>query len=239
MVPLVINTVLFAIAIATFVNGFDSILSAATGFLDLDPGSGFGFRVLAALAAAARFVIGLVIVLVFAIAVFFGFTLVGGVIAAPFNEVLSQRTEALLLGRAADESAGGLGALYREALYAIGTELRKIVLYLAVTAPIVVVGFFPVFGPVVSSIAGFLVTSYFLAYDYTDPPMSRRHLAFAEKRRMLRARRPAALGFGAAALGLMAIPILNLALLPVQVVAGTMLFVDWSGERPAEAAPDA
>ena len=71
--------------------------------------------------------------------------------------------------------------------------------------------------------------------------MSRRHLAFRDKRGVLRGERGAALGFGAAALGMMAVPIVNLALLPIQVATGTLLFLEWTGESkaaPAARAPE-
>jgi CysZ protein len=81
-------------------------------------------------------------------------------------------------------------------------------------------------------VLGGLASCYFLAWDHTDLAMSRRRLPFAEKRRVLAEHRAAAFAFGATALAITAVPFLNLLMLPVQIIAGTLLFLDWHTEAP-------
>lgn len=237
IVPLLINAVIFTVAITVFVNSFSGILSLATGALAVGAGTGFVHAILAALSWVATILVGALLVVLFAAAIFFGFTLVGGFVAAPFNEVLSQRAEALRLAElglapAPTEGASGVGAIWREASYAFGAELRRTGLYLGVMAGLALLNVLPVIGTALFSVLGGLASCYFLAWDHTDLPMSRRKIPFADKRRILGEHRGAALAFGGVALAITAVPFLNLLMLPVQVVAGTLLFLEWHQTPP-------
>ncbi|MBK7976991.1 MAG: EI24 domain-containing protein [Deltaproteobacteria bacterium] len=238
IVPLAINAVIFTVAVIVFVNSFGSILGLATGVLAVGAGTGFVHAILAALSWVATVIVGALLVVLFAAAIFFGFTLVGGFVAAPFNEVLSQRAEALRLAElglapAPPEGATtGVAAIWREARYAFGAELRRTGLYLGVMAGLAILNVLPVIGTALFSVLGGLTSCYFFAWDHTDLAMSRRRMPFAEKRLILAEHRAAALAFGATALAITAVPFLNLLMLPVQVVAGTLLFLEWHATPP-------
>ena len=78
-----------------------------------------------------------------------------------------------------------------------------------------------------------LFTISFLPLDYAGYALDRRRLSFQERRRWLATHRPAALGFGAAAFALCAVPILNLLAMPGLVVGGTLLAL----RHPPQPAP--
>ena len=242
VVPLAINAVIFAIAIVVFVQSFGAILGLATGVLAVGAGAGLVHALLMALSWVATAIIAVLLVVLFAAATFFGFTLVGGLIAAPFNEVLSQRTEALRLAELGlapppSDAVTGMRAIAREASYAFAGELRRTGFYLLVMLGLALLNVLPVVGTVAFSVLGTLASCYFLAWDHTDLAMSRRRLRFADKRRTLGEHRFAALGFGATVLGITAVPFLNLLMLPVQVVAGTLLFLEWTAPAAEPTAP--
>jgi CysZ protein len=71
--------------------------------------------------------------------------------------------------------------------------------------------------------AGVCWTALFACAEYLDPPLARRGGSFAEVRRVLARRTALALGFGLAVTVLLWVPLLNLFLLPLAVVAGTLL----------------
>jgi len=234
LVPLLVNALLFAVAIAVFVATFGAILAAATGFLAVGAGVGLVHALLVGLAWLASGIIAVLILALFAAAVFFGFTLVGGLVAAPFNEILSQRTEMLRmteLGLGAPPGTTpftGLGSIWRDASYAFGAELKRIGFYLAVMAVLALLNLLPAAGTVLFTVLGGLASCYFFAWDHTDLSMGRRRMTFAQKRQLLAAHRFSAFGFGAMALAITAVPLLNLLMLPVQVVAGTLLYLEWT-----------
>jgi CysZ protein len=71
--------------------------------------------------------------------------------------------------------------------------------------------------------AGVGWTALFACAEYLDPPLARRGGSFVEVRRVLARRTALALGFGLSVTVLLWVPLLNLFLLPLAVVAGTLL----------------
>ena len=71
--------------------------------------------------------------------------------------------------------------------------------------------------------AGVGWTALFACAEYLDPPVARRGGSFAEVRRVLARRTGVALGFGLSITVLLCVPLLNLFLVPLAVVAGTLL----------------
>jgi len=71
--------------------------------------------------------------------------------------------------------------------------------------------------------AGVVWTALFACAEYLDPPLARRGGSFAEVRQVLARRTALALGFGLVVTVLLWVPLLNLFLMPLAVVAGTLL----------------
>lgn len=82
--------------------------------------------------------------------------------------------------------------------------------------------------PVVGSVVYFGLSStwtmFWIAVEHLSNPMARHLRPFREVVSALRKRLPLALGFGAALWVLLWVPILNFFLMPVAVIAGTLLF---------------
>lgn len=148
--------------------------------------------------------------------------LLANLASAPFLDVLSERVEAIELGRGAVASEEGLLA---GALSSFVSELGRVVflasIWLGLTlAGLVVPGAHFVTGPLLVA-----TTITFLPLDYAGFALDRRGLSFADRRRWLKAHRPTMLGFGGIAFAACIVPGLNLLLLPALVTAGTLLVV--------------
>jgi CysZ protein len=135
-------------------------------------------------------------------------------LAAPILDQLSRRVEARVRGLAADSGKG----LRWEA----GQSLRG-ALYFVLAAPgVFLLGFVPVLGPFLSLMWG----GRAVAFQMTDPALTRRGLGFAAKRRWHRAWLPESQGFGVAGMVGLLVPFANLVLGPALTVGGTLLVLD-------------
>jgi len=156
---------------------------------------------------------------------YFTFTMVGLVIAAPFNDMLSARVErAICHPREGEERlplmmTGRLMALTMwDSLVIVARQL----LWTIATLPFLVI-------PIVGFIPFFLVTAHFTGLGYFDTSMARNNLRNRHKTPVLRVHRMELLGLGAVMELLFMIPFVGLLLLPLGVTAGTILYceIDW------------
>jgi CysZ protein len=185
---------------------------------------------------ALYFVLGkLLFLLAAALAVVVAFAL-AGLLAAPFQDALSRRVEALVAGRVEERAASGLGGLLREGGRALREEARRLAFFLSASAAIAGFGLLIPGGQLLAAPALVALSMAFLTLDYAGYTLDRRGARFADKRRWLARHPGASLGFGGAALLLCAVPGLNLLALPVLVVAGTLLALR-SEITPPGAAP--
>lgn len=174
------------------------------------------------------FVVGLFLLVLF----FFLFTRVASALAAPFNELISERTEQIATGRVPPTSFS-LSALLKDSARSIGQAFKILAVYIGLLAAALALWIVPGAGPVLFSAATVLISSYMFAYEYLGYPMDRRRMAFTEKRRFLRTKLKSALGFGVGNLVIASIPLMNILLIPAAVAGGTLLFLDLEPGSPA------
>jgi CysZ protein len=150
-------------------------------------------------------------------------------LTSPSLDLLSSHVEARVRGRAGEGSRGTAW----EALQALKGSLY----FLAAAPGVFLLGLIPVVGPFLAVGWG----SWVLAFQMTDPALSRRGMSFAEKRRWHRNWRPESLGFGVAGMVALLVPVANLVLAPALVAGGTLLVLDLEDvdtlEPPETAAP--
>jgi CysZ protein len=181
----------------------------------------FAHRVLGWLVALVM--LGLAVVVV---------ALSSSVIAAPFNDALSEAVESAYFAR--QPLPFTVGRLARDMVRTVGLELLKLCLYAAVMLPLFAVGLAaPVVGPVLQAAVGFAVTALFFAVDYVDWPASRRELSASQRIRWAFAHLRAMLGLGTGVWLLLFVPLVNLLFMPAAVAGGTLLFLDLAGDRSA------
>jgi CysZ protein len=169
-----------------------------------------------------RWFLWLLFAIAYALALFYGFTLVANLIGAPFNGLLAAQVEEKLTGERpaeADES------LLKAIGPALAGEIGKIA-YMATRAlPLLVLFFVPGLNILVT-IGWILFGFWFLAIEYADYPMGNHGLRPRAQRTLLRRKRVKSLAFGAGVTALMLIPVLQFAAMPAAVAAATRLWVD-------------
>lgn len=178
--------------------------------------------------AIARFFHGLLswvlMLMMFAVGIV-AVALVSNVIAAPFNDALSQAVEREL-GHG-DGPPPTLRAIVADLRRTVQLELRKLGLYVLIMAPAALASLMlPGVGPPIYSVLGFVVTVAFLALDYVDWPAARRNVPARRRLGLLTTHTGAMFGFGVAVWVCMWVPLLNLAFMPAAVAGGTMLYLD-------------
>ena len=156
-----------------------------------------------------------------AVTVFFSFTPIANIIAAPFNALMAEKIEIHLTGKAPSSNI----SFARMALDAIGSQLRKLVYILLWALGLFLVSLIPVIN-LVAPLLWVVFGSWLLSLEYFDYPMGNHDLVFDEEKRLLRERRGIALGFGGGIMVLTSIPIVNFITMPIAVAGATLLWVE-------------
>ena len=162
-----------------------------------------------------------VFVLTCLVLIFYGFSVLANLIAAPFNGLLAEAVEARLTGKPLQ---GDWRQVLRDVLPSLFSELRKL-LYFAVRA--VPLGLLFLI-PGVNLAAPFLwalFSAWMLAIEYADYPMANHWLHFTAQRERLRSRRLLSYGFGGGSLLLTMIPVVNFLAMPASVAGATAMWV--------------
>ncbi len=132
-------------------------------------------------------------------------------LAAPALEQLSRRVEARVRGSVVDSSRG--------LVWELAQSLRG-GLYFPLAAPgVFLLGLIPLLGPFLSALWG----GRAVAFQMTDPALTRRGRGFKERWRWHREWLPESQGFGLAGMVGLLVPFANLLLAPALVAGGTLL----------------
>ena len=154
--------------------------------------------------------------------IFFGFSVLANLIAAPFNGLLANAVERYVTGRHPDtpqrswlaEVASSVAAEGRKLRYFLPRALGLGLLFLI---------------PGVNLAAPFLwlfFCAWMMVLEYADYPMANHGLGFAEQRRMMTQQRSLALGFGAAVMLALMVPGLNCLVIPSAVAGATLMWLE-------------
>ncbi|MGK7910895.1 MAG: EI24 domain-containing protein [Synechococcus sp.] len=141
-----------------------------------------------------------------------------GILSGPFRDAMSMHTEKLVRGRVTDEGLGLLASLW-EVAKGLGLQLGVLVLLVGVSLILPGVGTLPSV-----AIAIFLTT-----LDMVDPALGLRGYSLNRKLGFVRQNLSLLLGFGVVTFIVFTVPILNLLILPVATVGGTLLVLAESG----------
>jgi len=140
---------------------------------------------------------------------------------APLEDLLVDATESAVGAPPAPPS--GIAGAARQALSAVGRTAARVMLLLLGQALLLALQLLAPAATLLWVGAGVGWTALFACAEYLDPPVARRGGSFAEVRRVLARRTGLALGFGLSVTVMLWVPLLNLFLVPVAVVAGTLL----------------
>lgn len=210
MVPLIVNIAVFGGLIYQAIHWYQILLDKLLGFL---PGW------LAWLQYLLLPLFAVTVVLI----VFYGFTLLANLIAAPFNGLLAEAVERHLTGQPIADS-GDWKTLVKDIVPSVLSEVRKLLYFLLWAIPFGILFLIPGVNLAAPVLWG-LFSAWMLALEYCDYPMGNHHLFFAAQRARLRRRRMLSLGFGVTTLLFTLIPVVNFVAMPMAVAGATSLWV--------------
>ncbi|MBW6512116.1 MAG: sulfate transporter CysZ [Desulfuromonadaceae bacterium] len=211
IIPLIINVLVFSLTVYLGFNFFNDTV------VELIPRRDAWYW------AALSYFLWTCAVLLTAVLVFFLFSVVGNLIAAPFNDILSEKTEAVLRGTGSDDPWSWRGFVH-DVRRTVGDELKKLGIFIAAMVVILLLNLIPLAGSVLYAVLSLLLTLFFLALEYTGFVFSRKRLGFAVQRQYLLSRKALMGGFSVGVLVLLTIPLLQFFCIPVAVVAATRLY---------------
>jgi len=158
------------------------------------------------------------------IAVFYSFTIIANLIAAPFNSLLAERVEQKLNGLPVPEFKGYKTAL-KNAGKAVTSEMSKVVYSLKWLPVLLIISMIPVIN-IIAPFAWAVYGAWMLSLQYSDYAMGNHQLFVKDELPLLRKHRSTALGFGGILTVLMMIPIVNFFVMPVGVAGGAAFWVN-------------
>lgn len=136
--------------------------------------------------------------------------LVGGLLASPLNDILSERTEELLVGRHVGPPFS-LATTLRLALREIGVQVKLLLIYLPVSLVILLANLIPVAGQLLSSTLAWVWTALWVTMTFAGPATARHDLRAGQRMRLLLDHKALSTGFGAIG----GVPFLSFFLLPL------------------------
>jgi len=156
------------------------------------------------------------------IVVFYTFTIVANIIAAPFNSLLSKKYEQMIRGKTDTEDNETIMQLIIRTLSA---ELKKVFYILLWLIPLLVISFIPVIN-LISPFLWIIFAIWMLSLEYLDYPMGNHNHYFPEVKQTAHQRKSMTLGLGSGLFILTIIPLVNFIAIPAGVVAATKVYLD-------------
>ncbi len=216
LIPFLINTLVFSGAVYL---GLDFFGSTVVEYIP--QGEAWYWSVL-------YWFLWVVAVLLTAVLVFFTFTVVGNLLASPFNDLLSERTEEFLSGNFNDETFSA-GRFLRDALNTVLMEAKKMWIFVVVMILILPLNLLPGVGNSIYTVLAISLTLFFLSFEYLGFVLVRKRQFFREQKSYIFARKFLMFGFSCGVMALLAIPLFQLFCIPLAVIGVTRLWCEEEG----------
>jgi len=178
--------------------------------------------------AALYWLVWTLAVLVTAVLVFFTFTVVGNLIASPFNDLLSERTEQALSGETNNE-VFSISQFLSDSWRTVLMEAKKMSIFVVVMVLILPLNLLPGVGNGVYTVLAVGLTLFFLSFEYLGFVMVRKRKYFSEQKSYIFARKFLMLGFSCGVMTLLMIPFLQMLCIPLAVIGVTRLWCEEIG----------
>lgn len=161
-------------------------------------------------------------VILYVVVLTLGALSVPNVLLAPVGDPISESTE-LVCGDF-EPPKSTLTQVLRGTALSLSHTLVRILLMVFGMVVLWPLHFVPLIGGFIWLVVSSLWSMFWLATEHLSTPMARHLYPFSKVVRILRRRLALALGFGAALSMLLWVPIVNFFLLPVAIIAGTLLY---------------
>lgn len=156
--------------------------------------------------------------------VFFCFSILANLIAAPFNGFLAEAVENKLTNVPLSINSG-MAAIPGEIIKALKSESRKL-LYFAIRAIPLLLLFIVPLAQIAAPFLWLLFGSWMLALEYIDYPMGNHGIVFPEQRKIMISNKRQTFGLGLGIMLLTFLPVINFIAMPVAVAGATKMWVD-------------
>jgi len=217
IIPLAINIMVFVLALWAGIHYFSIFMNDMLDFSGL-------WDWVAAILEFIRPLLWVVFFAAYLIIVFYGFSILANIIAAPFNSLLAEATEKYLSGQPLNDQ-GGIMALLKDVPPLIWMEIRKLIYFLLRAIPLLLLFIIPFTAPI-APIIWFLFSAWMMSLQYMDYPMGNHRINFAEQKLKQKQKRMFSLGYGSVVLGATMLPIINFVIIPLAVIAATQIWVE-------------
>ena len=198
--PLLINILLFGLAIFLATAQLQGMLLALSGWW-----------------LWLEWLLWPLFVLMILAVVFFTFSILANLIAAPFNGLLAAAVEQQLKGI---KPTGPNRPMMKEVMVTLVNEVGKLVYFALRAIPLLILLFIPGM-----QILWVLFGGWMLAMEYLDFPMANHGFSFKQVRKTIAHRKLLALGFGLSVMFMALIPVVNFLVMPVAVCGATHLWL--------------
>ncbi len=156
--------------------------------------------------------------------VFFCFSIIANLIAAPFNGFLAEAVAAHL-NKTPPDRPFTLKTLPAELSSAFRIEIIKLSYFLVRALPLLLLFFIP-FVQAFAPFLWFIFGAWMLALEYMEYPMGNEGILFPQVRQTLAGRRSLTLSFGSSVMLLTMIPVVNFIAMPAAVAAATKIWIE-------------
>jgi len=156
--------------------------------------------------------------------VFFTFSMVANVIAAPFNDLLCVAVAKKLAGNDIFLNTDQKPFL-QTIIPSITSEIRKLAYFVIWSIPFVILLIIPGIN-IVGAVLWFMFSAWMLNYEYMEYPMSQDDLDFSQLKAQLKSRKFLSLSYGSIISAATLIPIVNFLVMPVAVAGATAIWID-------------
>ena len=208
--------------IALLINYYGDIYSfvvAHLGMLEFNHSGRWYLYPVAALVWIAGFIIRIVIGLISLILILIASYCLSFIIAAPFNDALSEKVERIATGKDPEEFT--FAKLIRDLARTVKAESIKAAVLISIPIVLFAVSFIPIAGPALYMGLTMLFGACDLGFSFAELPMGRRAASFGERLSFARKNFWMLTGFGIP----FAIPFFAIIFAPPMVAGGTLLYI--------------
>jgi len=164
------------------------------------------------------------------------FVIVGTVLASPFLDAISARTELICAGTKEDDS-GGLKQVVADAGRSVKGALKKLALIAVVQVAVLPLALVPVLGQVAYPVVASFVSFVFVGWEFLDFPWDRWRWDYRRKKAFIKRNVISVAALGLSTSVILFVPVLNLALMPAAACGATLWAV--SEREVADGTPEA
>ncbi|MFS2127331.1 sulfate transporter CysZ [Pseudomonas sp. Pseusp97] len=176
-----------------------------------------------------QFILWPLFVVLVLLIVFFTFTMIANIIAAPFNGFLAEKVEVVVRGTD-DFPEFSWSELVAMVPRTIGRELRKLGYFLPRAIALFILSLVPGLNLIAAPL-WLIFGVWMMAVQYIDYPADNHKLGWNEMLAWLRSKRWACMGFGGITYLALLIPVVNLVAMPAAVAGAVLFWVREGGDK--------